>query len=156
MKKLTFCFVLTAVLLFGAHALADMTPEPYPTFDATNFKADTSLALDLQFNGFSNVKLINVDLANNYFPTYYYSVNQTLSKTDAAAWGKAANMVSVFMRRMPREWIPFTQIQEIKLNGRYQARASYDLLYVVVTGPDKALVNKLAKELVTPASEPAQ
>jgi hypothetical protein len=133
-----------------------MSPEPYPTYVPQ--KEDKSLPLDLEFAGFSDVKALSIPQSEAYYPNYYFTVKQTINTANAVQWGKAANMVSVFIRKMPIDWVYDINnpIQEINLSGRYQARGSADMLYVVVTGPDKNAVAKLVKSFITVPSEPIQ
>ncbi len=82
-------------------------------------------------------------------PVFYFRVKEAVVGPNGAAWGSAANLVAVLVRpKYDRNWSYNNgQMEIIDYAGRTQARISSTDYYIVVTGPDRDKVLRLANNL---------
>ncbi len=129
------CFAL--ILLIGLAANAQLGASAYPTYSGKGPKVTPA---EIQQAGFTNVKndatiesRINT---GNYYPVYYFRVNETLSGEQGLSWGDSANLVEVFVREMPIGYV-FNggQMQVSDLAGKTKATSSIANYYFEVIGP---------------------
>ncbi|MFA5188396.1 MAG: hypothetical protein WC460_03470 [Patescibacteria group bacterium] len=151
------CLALSSTVLAQTPAPTEATPilisapVAYPAYSAGEFKVTIA---DLTKAGFTGVKAgkASGDLfasPTGNFPNNYFQVNEKISGAQGTAWGSTANLVAVFMRKMPTDWTYNNgEMKIIDLEGRSQASIltkSNNL--IIVTGPEEILVSKLAANL---------
>lgn len=142
MSKFIKYFVLLVNLIFimvlSLNASADNGISTYPTYSGKGINITVQ---QLEKAGFTGVKAdftidtrINSD--RNYYPVFYFRVNEAVPGDQGKTWGDAANLVTVFVRQMPSGWV-FNdgQMQETDLVGRTQAIVSKGEYYFEVIGP---------------------
>ena len=123
---------------------------PYPTYRLGEFEITDA---DLTKAGFTKPAVqptvgSKFAKAPNYWSNFYFRGNEKVTGENGTAWGDTANLVSIFIRRMPIDWTyKDGKIETIDLAGKTQARVSTAGYYIVVTGPDKNKVTVLAENL---------
>jgi len=123
---------------------------PYPTYRQGEFAITDA---ELTKAGFTKPAVqpavgTKFAKADNYWSNFYFRVNEKVTGENGTAWGDTANLVSIFIRRMPIEWTyNGGKIETIDLAGRTQARVSSAGYYIVVTGPDKNKITALIENL---------
>ena len=108
---------------------------------------------DLTNAGFTDVKVQPVtdgkfSSPQSHWLNFYFRTNEKVTGAQGTAWGDTADLVSIFIKKMPTGWIYKNgEMENIDLTGRTQTRISTRNYYIVVTGPDKNKVITLTENL---------
>ncbi|TAL20413.1 hypothetical protein EPN90_01070 [Patescibacteria group bacterium] len=100
-------------------------------------------AADLLTAGFTAPAAVPAKENAYLTPVNYFTVGELAPNTE---WGKAQNLVAVLVTPVPDPTWSYGagQVEVLELNGRWQARGGRPGVYIVVTGPVKDAVEKLA------------
>jgi hypothetical protein len=148
MKNIKIVGLIVALaMVVDLQALAEASPAPYPTYTPKEFNITTAM---LTQAGFTGVQAITKASTSSYFPVDYFKVNETLSADQKVIWGSSANIVSVFVRKMPTDWVYNNgEMKIVNLDGRVSISASKGEYYFVAIGPDQPKIAKLLELLET-------
>lgn len=147
-RKLVTAGILMAglIVLAGARAgLAQTAPAPTTTAaPASTLKVTSD---DLSRAGFTGITPVAPTSSSYLAPNTYFRVTETVASSHPE-WGGAGNLVAVLIIPMPGSWT-YGAAKVSDISGRTQVRTSRSGYYIVVTGPDKTMVQSLAQILTT-------
>lgn len=111
------------------------------------FPSPTSLADQLKAIGFTDVT-VQAPTQNSFLPpVYYFHVKEALTGSQGIAWGQTANLVAAIIVPRVAGSEELEKADTTDIAGRTQLRVVTPRYYIVVTGPDKDKMTRLANNL---------
>lgn len=145
MKNLKIILFFVVIGLILAIAVKAEGVPAYPAYTANQFQITPDL---LTKAGYTGVAAKTVAQSGTYFPNYYFTAKEAVAGDDGKAWGSAANLITIFVRTMPQDWVYNNgAVKTENIFGKYQVSASKPGYYFVVTGPDQTKANALLQNI---------